>query len=49
MPDRQLVFEDFSDKVGGAFVINDEGVPATAGRRLVHDPEKWLPVFRIMH
>lgn len=29
MADRQLVFHDFSDKVGDTFVIDDEGVPAT--------------------
>jgi hypothetical protein len=28
--DRQLVFEDFSDKVGGIFVIRDDGVPDIA-------------------
>jgi len=30
MAERQLVFEDFSDKVGDAFVIKNEGVPAIA-------------------
>lgn len=28
MPDRQLVFEDFADKVGDVFAISEEGVPA---------------------
>ena len=28
--DRQLVFEDFSDKVGGVFVVRDDGVPDIA-------------------
>jgi len=28
MPERQLVFEDFSDKVDDVFVISEEGVPA---------------------
>jgi hypothetical protein len=28
MPERQLVFEDFSDKAGDVFVISEEGVPA---------------------
>jgi hypothetical protein len=30
MVDRQLVFEDFADKVGDAFTISEEGVPAIA-------------------
>jgi hypothetical protein len=28
MNDRQLVFEDFADKVGDTFVISEEGAPA---------------------
>jgi hypothetical protein len=28
MTERQLVFEDFSDKVGDVFPINEDGVPA---------------------
>jgi hypothetical protein len=28
--DRQLVFEDFSDKVGSVFALRDEGVPELA-------------------
>lgn len=32
MTDRPLVFEDFSDKIGDAFVIGEEGVPAIALR-----------------
>jgi hypothetical protein len=30
MTDRSLVFEDFSDKVGDAFAISEEGMPAIA-------------------
>jgi Domain of unknown function (DUF6916) len=29
MLDRQLVFEDFADKVGDVFAIGEEGFPAT--------------------
>jgi len=28
MIDRQLVFEDFSDKVGEVFTVSEEGVPS---------------------
>ena len=28
MPERQLVFEDFADKVGDIFAISEDGVPA---------------------
>ncbi len=28
--DRQLVFEDFSDKAGSVFVVRDDGVPDIA-------------------
>jgi len=30
MADRQLVFEDFSDKVGGVFTLSEEDLPAIA-------------------
>lgn len=30
MVDRQLVFEDFADKVGDTFAISEEGAPAIA-------------------
>lgn len=30
MTDRPLVFEDFADKVGDAFAISEEGMPAIA-------------------
>lgn len=30
MTDRQIVFEDFADKIGDVFVIGEEGVPAIA-------------------
>lgn len=28
MVERQLVFEDFSDKIGGVFAISEQGLPA---------------------
>jgi hypothetical protein len=30
MADRQLVFEDFADKVGGVFTLSEEDLPAIA-------------------
>jgi hypothetical protein len=30
MANRQLVFEDFSDKVGGVFTLSEEDLPAIA-------------------
>ena len=30
MADRQLLFEDFADKVGGVFTISEEDLPAIA-------------------
>lgn len=33
MTDRPLVFEDFADKVGDAFAISEEGMPAIARRQ----------------
>lgn len=38
MSDRQLVFEDFADKVGQVFALSDEGVPAVSLTLQVAEP-----------
>lgn len=38
MPDQQLVFEDFADKVGDAFAVSEEGLPPIALRLRQAEP-----------
>jgi hypothetical protein len=41
MIDRQLVFEDFADKVGDIFAIGEDGIPAIALTLMEAEP---LPI-----